>query len=135
MFLPRSPFALLFCLLLACPSLAQSPAPEPAPAKIRVTIVVTLEDSPCPESKVVIKPLSAVEGWPDNQSHITLTTDAKGHTSLPLGPGKYRATAYDPMHTKLPAAGWFVIKPGQRQPEKIFLNLLYWDCSRVTCLL
>ncbi len=135
MILFRTLFALLSGLWLAFPLVAQSPASASSPAKVRVTIVVTLEDSPCSNAKILIKPLAAVEAWPDNQPRITLTTDAKGHASLQLGPGKYRATAYDPMRTKLPAGGWFLIKPGQHQPEKLFLNLLYWDCSRVTCLL
>jgi hypothetical protein len=38
------------------------------------------------------------------------------------------------MNSKLPANGRFAIKTGQRQPQKIRLNLLYWDCGKVTCL-
>lgn len=114
---------------------AQTPAPPATPSQIHVKIVVTLEDSPCPNSEVVIKPMSPAEGWPEGKSRIVLTTDAKGHASVQLGPGKYRAIAHDPGNTKLPADGWFLIKPGQRLPEKIHLNLLYWDCSKITCML
>jgi hypothetical protein len=97
--------------------------------------VVTLEDSPCAAAEVSIKPMGTVEGWPEGKSRINLTTDDKGHANVQLGPGKYLAVAYDPTNTKLPADGWFLVKAGQSQPEKIHLNLLYWDCGKVTCML
>jgi hypothetical protein len=132
-FLPR---LVPLLLVLVGPTLcAQPPTPLPEGPKVRVTIVVTLEDSPCLEAKVVIKPLGRVENWPEPKPNITLITDRKGRATVQLGPGAYRAIAYDPLHTKLPADGWFRIAASQCQPEKIHLNLLYWDCSHVTCML
>jgi hypothetical protein len=106
-----------------------------APSKVKVTIAVTLDDSPCPGSKVFIRPMGTVEQWPEGKSRITLTTDAKGHASALLGAGKYLAIAHDPGNSRLPPDGSFVIKPRQTMPMKIHLSLLYWDCSKVTCLL
>ncbi len=126
----------LLSVILVTPTLhAQPPAPLPEPTKVRVTIIVTLEDSPCPDAKVVIKPLGLVEDWPEPKNNITVVTDANGRASVQLGPGTYRAIAHDPLRSKLPADGWFRIAAGQRQPTKIHLNLLYWDCSHVTCML
>ena len=105
------------------------------PSEVTVTVVVTLDDLPCPGSKVTIRPLGSVAGWPEGKSRITLTTDTKGHASAHLGPGKYLAVAHDPGNSRLPADGSFSIKPGQSMPMKIHLNLLYWDCGKVTCML
>ena len=136
---PFPRIAPLLLMLISATLRAQSPEPLPAPTKVRVTIVVTLEDSPCLEAKVVIKPVGPVEDWPglgsEAKPDITVITDRKGHATVELGPGTYRAIAYDPVHNKLPAGGRFRITPGQRQPTKIHLNLLYWDCSHVTCML
>jgi hypothetical protein len=105
------------------------------PSKVKVTIAVTLDDSPCPDSKVFIRPMGTVEKWPAGKSRITLATDAKGHATVELGAGKYLAIAHDPGNARLPSDGSFIIKPGQTKPMKIHLNLLYWDCSKVTCML
>ncbi len=126
-------------LFLAASLFAQSSqplrTPPPSPTKVRVTIVVTLEDSPCLGGIVEIKPMGPVEEWPEGKTQLTLNTDVNGRASVLLGPGKYLAMAHDSLHTKLPADGWFRITPNQRQAEKIHLNLLYWDCAHVTCML
>jgi hypothetical protein len=125
-------------LALSLPFLMSFPAFSliaQTPSKVQVTIVVTLDDSPCPDSKVFIRPMGTVEEWPAGKSRITLTTDAKGHASVELGAGKYLAIARDPGNSRLPSDGSLMIKPGQTKPMKIHLNLLYWDCSKVTCML
>lgn len=105
------------------------------PSKVQVTIAVTLDDSPCPGSKVFIRPMGTVEEWPAEKSRITLATDAKGHASVELGAGKYLAIAHDPGNSRLASDASFMIKPGQTKAMKIHLNLLYWDCSKVACML
>jgi hypothetical protein len=130
----RLVLSILLCLT-GTSLLAQTPAPAITPREVRVAVVVTLDDSPCPDSKVVIRPIGVVEGWPEGNTEIILTTDNRGHASTQLGPGKYKIVVHDPMNTRLPADGWFAIKAGQRQPQKVRLNLLYWDCAKVTCLL
>jgi hypothetical protein len=114
---------------------AQSPPPPQSPAKVLVTVVVTEDNSPALGSAVTVHPIGAVEGWPEGNAKITLTTDLRGRASIRLGPGKYKVIAYHSLNIKLPADGWFVIKPGERRPRKLYLNLLYWDCARVTCML
>jgi len=114
---------------------AQSPPPPLSPAKVLVTVVVTEDNSPALGSAVTVHPIGAVEGWPEGNAKITLTTDLRGRASIRLGPGKYKVIAYHSLNIKLPADGWFVIKPGERRPRKLYLNLLYWDCARVTCML
>ncbi len=114
---------------------AQTPSPAQTAPGVRVTVLITMDHSPCAFARAVIRPKGTVEGWPEGKSQITLVTDPTGRASVRLGPGKYRVVAHDSMNIKLPADGWFAIKPGQRQPEEIHLNLLYWDCSHVTCML
>ena len=52
-----------------------------------------------------------------------------------LRPGKYQVVAHQSLNIKLPADGWFFIRPGERHPLKIYLKLIYWDCAQVTCML
>jgi hypothetical protein len=113
---------------------AQSPPPQ-HPANVLVTFVVTEDDSPALASKITIKPMGAVEGWPEGKAVIELTTGLRGRASIRLGPGKYKVVAQQSLNIKLPADGWFVIQPGEQRPRKIFLKLLYWDCAHVTCML
>ena len=106
-------------LFLATSPYAQSPQPlqtppPPLSAKVRVTIVVTLEDSPWLGGIVEIKPMGPVEEWPEGKTQLTLNTDMNGRASVLLGPGKYLAIAHDSLHTKLPADGWFRITANQR---------------------
>ena len=124
--------ALFLCLSM--PFTAFS-LPAQTPSKVRVTITITLDDSPCPGSKVFIRPMGTVEEWPAGKSRILITMDVKGHASVHLGAGKSLAIAHDPGNSRLPSDGSFIIKPGQTKPVKIRLNLLYWDCSKVTCML
>jgi hypothetical protein len=106
----RLVLSLLLCLT-GMRLLAQTPAAAITPAEVRVAVVVTLDDSPCPDSRVVIRPIAVVEGWPEGKTEITFTTDNRGHASIQLGLGKYKIVAHDPMNTKLPADGWFAIRP------------------------
>jgi hypothetical protein len=118
------------------PALSTQASPRPqSPAKVLVTVVVTEDNSPALGSAVTVRPMGAVEGWPEGKAKITLTTDLRGRASIRLGPGKYKVIAYHSLNIKLPADGWFVIKPGERRPRKLYLNLLYWDCAHVTCML
>ncbi len=103
--------------------------------KSKVTVVVTEDDAPCPWAKVVIRPRGAAEGWPEGKTSIILKTDLDGKTSTTLGAGSYRITAVDSIRQKLPALAYFKIAAGQHRPMKIRLNLLYWDCAHVTCML
>jgi hypothetical protein len=124
---------LLGCLAPVLP--AQSPPPPQSPANVLVTVVVTEDNSPALGSTVTVHPIGAVEGWPRGKDKITLTTDLRGRASLRLSPGKYKVIAHHSLNIMLPADGWFVIKPGDRRPRKLYLNLLYWDCAHVTCML
>jgi hypothetical protein len=118
------------------PALSTPSPPRPqSPAKVLVTVVVTEDNSPALGSAVTVHPVGAVEGWPEGKAKITLTTDLRGRASIRLGPGKYKVIAYHSLNIKLPADGWFVIKPGERRPRKLYLDLLYWDCAHVTCML
>jgi hypothetical protein len=129
-FLPRLALFLAFVLVFTGVTL-----PAQTPSKVRLTIAVTKDDLPTPGSTVTIRPLGTVEGWPEGKAGITLTTDAKGLASTQLAAGKYRAIAHDPGNSRLPADGSFTIQPGQTRSMKIYLNLLYWDCRKVTCML
>jgi hypothetical protein len=119
---------------LASTLLAQSAIPQ-EPARVLVTFVVTEDDAPASFSKITIRPMGTVEGWPEGKAVIALTADLQGRASMRLGPGKYKVVAHQSLNIKLPADGWFAIKPGEQRPRKIFLKLLYWDCSHVTCKL
>jgi hypothetical protein len=119
---------------LASGTSAQTSPPQ-SPATVLVTVVVTEDNSPALGSKVTVRPIGAAEGWPEGKTEITLTTDLRGRASIRLGSGKYKVIAHQSLKIKLPADGWFVIKPGEHRPRKIFLNLLYWDCAHVTCML
>jgi hypothetical protein len=131
---PTLIFVALLLGYLAPPLSAQSASPQPS-AKVLVTIVVTEDDSPALGAKVTVRPMGAVEGWPEGKAELSLTTDLAGHASIRLGPGKYKVIAHQSLNIKLPADGWFLIKPGEQRPRKIYLKLLYWDCAHVTCTL
>jgi hypothetical protein len=113
---------------------AQTPPPR-QPANVLVTFMVTEDHSAAAFSKITIRPMGVVEGWPEGKAVIALTTDLEGQASIRLGPGKYKVVAHQSLNIKLPADGWFAIEPGEPRPRKIFLKLLYWDCAHVTCLL
>jgi hypothetical protein len=125
----------LFLNSLASQSPAQTPPPPQQPANVLVTFVVTEDDTPASFSKITIRPMGTVEGWPEGKTVIELTTDLQGRGATRLGPGKYKVVAHQSMNSKLPADGWFAIKAGEQRPRKIFLKLLYWDCAHVTCML
>jgi hypothetical protein len=114
---------------------AQTSPPRLSPAKVLVTVVVTDDDSPALGSTITIRPMGAVEGWPEGKAEIKLTTGLDGKASVHLGPGKYKVVARQSLNIKLPADGWFVIKPDEHRPRKIYLKMLYWDCAHVTCML
>jgi hypothetical protein len=119
---------------LASTLIAQSAIPQ-EPARVLVTFGVTEDDTPASFSKITIRPMGTVEGWPEGKAVIALTADLQGRASIRLGPGKYKVVAHQSLNIKLPADGWFAIKPGEQRPRKIFLKLLYWDCAHVTCML
>ena len=124
-----------FFLTSLAPALpAQTPPPQPS-AEVLVTIVVTEDDAPALAARVTIRPMGAVAGWPEGKTELSLTTDLRGHASTRLGPGKYKVVAHQSLNIKLPADGWFLIRPGERHPRKIYLKLIYWDCAQVTCML
>ena len=106
-----------------------------APSKVAVSIAVTKDDAICPDAKVVIKPRGIVVAWPADKDRMEFKTDARGRVSTRLGTGIYLIRAYDPENTRLPDDVVLTISHGQEKTAHIHLNLLYWDCSKVRCLL
>lgn len=126
--------ASIFLASFAFALFAETPSPQ-QPAKVLVNFVVTEDDSAAAFSRITIRPMGTVEGWPEGKAVTALTTDLQGRASIRLGPGKYKVVAHQSLNIKLPADGWFAIKRGEHRPRKIYLKMLYWDCAHVTCML
>ncbi len=109
--------------------------PAQVAAKPTLIITVTVDETRQPDAQVVIRPRGPVEGWPADRSEVVLTTDAHGRAAYPLPPGSYRILARYRPSGRLPTAARVTIKPGQAKPQHVYLQLLYWDCSVVKCIL
>jgi hypothetical protein len=108
----------------------------PASGK-KTKLIVTVSDRDTSllilATKVIIKPLGQVEGWPKHKDKLELDGDEKGRVSVMLGAGRYLVQGSNPGGIKLPADTEVTIEPGQNKPVEIRLVLRYWDCDKVTC--
>jgi hypothetical protein len=127
--LPQRAWCILVALL-ALPALAMAQASSPP----TVIVTVSVDETRQPDAQIMIRPRGPVVDWPADKKEIVLTTDRHGRAAYALPPGSYQLTARG-MGGRLPTGARITIPPGQTKPLRVYLQLRYWDCGVVTCIL